>query len=170
MDVLIPLRGKHAQGRMAVIDAIDADRVSRFDWILGMNGYVQVKRRDNETKKDHVILLHRYILGVSDPLVDVDHQDDDPLNNTRRNLVACTHQQNIARARKRSLNTCTSRFKGVSWDKFRKKWRASIGHNYKALLVGRFDTEIEAARAYDQKAKELFGDFVRLNFPEEDHG
>ena len=37
----------------------------------------------------------------------------------------------------------------------------------KCFFLGYFVDEVEAARAYDRKAVELFGEFARLNFPEE---
>jgi hypothetical protein len=63
----------------------------------------------------------------------------------------------MANSRKR--NNASSKYKGVSWDDSRKQWRASI-----PIFLGRFDSEIEAAKAYDKKAKELYGEFALLNF------
>lgn len=54
----------------------------------------------------------------------------------------------------------------VGVTRHRKKWIAQIGHNYKIWKVGVYDTEEAAARAYDAKARELYGDKARLNFPD----
>lgn len=56
--------------------------------------------------------------------------------------------------------------KGVSWNKRREKWQADIGMSGKRKRLGRFNTAEEAARAYDEAAKELHGEFARLNFPD----
>ena len=67
----------------------------------------------------------------------------------------------------RSYRTNKSGFRGVHFHKHNKRWRAQIGYNYKLITIGYYDTPEEAARAYDAKAKELRGEFARLNFPEE---
>jgi len=63
--------------------------------------------------------------------------------------------------------SCVNRsgFKGVSWNESRKKWRAGICIEGKSIHLGRFTSAQEAARAYDAKAIELFGEFACLNFP-----
>lgn len=57
-----------------------------------------------------------------------------------------------------------SRYRGVSWDNRAQKWRAGITHQGKRITIGRFTKELDAARAYDQKAKELQGSKAHLNF------
>jgi hypothetical protein len=57
-----------------------------------------------------------------------------------------------------------SGYKGVCWDKLRKKWKVTISLNDKTINLGRFDDITEAAKTYDEKAKELFGEFANLNF------
>lgn len=51
--------------------------------------------------------------------------------------------------------TNTSGLKGVSWDKSRKKWQATITKNYKQVALGRYDTKEEAAAAYEKACREL---------------
>jgi hypothetical protein len=94
------------------------------------------------------------------------HRNDDPLDCRRENLVVRTHSEKGAAARKRnSVNgqPCTSKFKGVSWDKRRGKWLAQIKRDGKRYL-GRFDDELAAAQAYDEAARETWGEHARLNF------
>ncbi len=76
-------------------------------------------------------------------------------------LRVATRQQNLAGIRK---YRGTSRYKGVSWDKNLRNWRARINFQNREIQCGSFATEEEAARAYDAKARELNGDFARVNF------
>ena len=61
----------------------------------------------------------------------------------------------------------SSKYKGVSWNKARKKWEVQFKNNYKSVYLGAYTSEEEAARAYDKAVREHFGDYARLNFPEE---
>ena len=107
------------------------------------------------------VLLHRLVaerMGLSLDGV-IDHINGDALDCRRANLQACTHQQNIMKQRHQA--TARSPFKGVM--QFRDKWRARITINGKTMHLGLFASAIEAARAYNEKAKELIGDFAHLN-------
>lgn len=107
------------------------------------------------------VLLHRLVaerMGLSLDGV-IDHINGDALDCRRENLQACTHQQNIMKQRHQT--TARSPFKGVM--QFRDKWRARITINGKTMHLGLFASALEAARAYNEKAKELFGDFANLN-------
>lgn len=106
------------------------------------------------------IKLHRLLLGILDRRIGVDHKDGDGLNNRRSNLRIADAVQNGANRRKNI--TSSSNYKGV--EKSRLRWRARIFHHKKVVNVGHFKTEIEAAKAYDRKARELFGEFARTNF------
>jgi hypothetical protein len=106
------------------------------------------------------VSLARVILGVEEHLVP-DHKDGNPLNCQRDNLRIATRQQNSCNQKIRSTNT--SGYKGVSWHSRRYKWQAYIMVNYKRVYLGLFGTAEDAAKAYNEKAKELHGEFARLN-------
>jgi len=105
--------------------------------------------------------MHRFILNAPRHKL-VDHIDGNGLNNRKANLRLCNHSQNAWNRRPNS--GCHSKYKGVYWNKDKKKWHATISKSYKRIHLGYFDNEIEAARAYDKKAKEFFGEFAYLNF------
>ncbi len=94
----------------------------------------------------------------------VDHINCDGLDNRRANLRLATRQQNKCNSRPRARRG-TSRYKGVWWDKERRKWRAAVGYNGKTKHLGAFDNDIEAAKARDVAAKKYHGQFAWLNFP-----
>jgi hypothetical protein len=93
------------------------------------------------------------------PKLHLDHINGDSTDNRIVNLRECTHQQNHGN-RKKQANL--SGFKGVS--KKDNKWQARVCFNFKRHYLGLFNTAEEAAKAYDEKAKELHGEFARLNF------
>jgi hypothetical protein len=93
----------------------------------------------------------------------VDHKDGNGLNNCRGNLRPCTQAQNL-RNQSKSLGL-SSQFKGVSWFKPVRKWRAYVSLNGKQHSLGYYDCEVEAAQAYDWSAQIYFGEFAKLNFP-----
>ncbi|MBN1124206.1 MAG: HNH endonuclease [Sedimentisphaerales bacterium] len=105
--------------------------------------------------------MHRLIARPPDGMV-VDHIDHNGLNNTRANLRVCTPQQN---SRNRRSQSGRSKYKGISYDKRYKRWKARIRFQNKYIHIGTFRDEARAARAYDAKAAELFGEFACLNFP-----
>lgn len=115
-------------------------------------------------RKGKFVLLHRRILGLTDPLIKGDHRNGDGLDNLRENLRTATNQQNSQNGR--SHCDSTSKYRGVSWDAARGKWTAGIGLSGKRVGLGRFDIEEDAALAYDAAARQEYGEFAKLNFPE----
>lgn len=107
--------------------------------------------------------MHRLLLGLADPAVKVDHIDGNGLNNCRWNLRLATNQQNLANAG--PMEGGTSRFKGVSWHKRAGRWQAHHYGGGRSRYLGLYYTEEGAALAYDRAARELFGEYARLNFP-----
>ena len=83
----------------------------------------------------------------------IDHIDHDPLNNNADNLQLITNRENSSKDKYRLKKS--SKYVGVSWEKSRGKWNASIQVNYKHKNLGRFDSEIEAHEAYQDYLKTL---------------
>lgn len=147
------------KGLFALVDDCDIQIVNQWYWTSlvrpGRSHYAF--RRQNET----TILLHRFIMNVPTGM-EIDHRDGVGWDCRRFNLRICTHGQNQHNYTKCSRPT-TSAFKGVTWDRNRNKWMSKIKLNGKSIFLGRFESEIDAARRYDSSALELFGDFARLN-------
>lgn len=102
------------------------------------------------------------ILGFAEKGKVIDHIDRNPFNNQRSNLRIATQAEN-SRNKKKKSSVSHSKYKGVSWNRIAGKWQVGISCNGKKIHVGLFGSEIEAARAYNKKAIELFGDFAALN-------
>ena len=97
---------------------------------------------------------------------EVDHINNNGLDNRRCNLRLATRQQQNMNRKK--LKGCSSRYKGVYWAKNRKKWCVRIEFNAKVMFLGYFESEIKAGKAYDEAAIKYFGEFARLNFDEKE--
>ena len=151
---VIPLN----QGKYAIVDDIDYERVSALKWYVNQSGRDKTWYAITNTGR---FRMHRFILCLTDPKIEVDHIDGDGLNNTRNNLRIATRTQNLANQQKRE-NT-SSKFKGVSLDRRRNKWQSNIRMNGKRKWLGQFNNELDAAKCYNVAAIEFFGDFAKLN-------
>ena len=150
------------QGQVALVDDEDFERLSDHKWCAQWHPRRQlfVAVRSTPRPNRMTILMARQVMNAP-PGMEVDHRDHNTLNNQRGNLRICTVSQNQGNARNRA--GCSSQFKGVCWDRQKQKWLARIRKNYKLHHLGRFNDETEAARAYNQAAVEMFGEFAHLN-------
>jgi hypothetical protein len=147
------------QGYVATIDRADVARVSRYNWYAFPRRHaVYAMARIPGNASDTRISLHRFIAARDDDL-DIDHKDGDGLNNRRRNLRPATRLQ---QAMNRSLRGGGSNaYRGARWVPKRNKWVAKITIEGKVRYIGHYDTEQEAARAYQYVARRVFGEFYR---------
>ena len=145
-------------GAVALVDDADFDFIARHAWHLSHNGYAIRRQRMPDGTKP-MIYMHLEIFGETGDM-DVDHHDQNKLNNCRINLRLATRSLNNANAK---IRVHTSRFKGVCWDRVNSRWMAYISHECRRKYLGRFDDEEAAAVAYNAAAIENFGAFARIN-------
>lgn len=145
------------KGYVALVDDEDYEYLSQFKW------KVRIGRRTMYAVRHIEISMHRAVIQVDDDKV-VDHINRNGLDNRKKNLRACTQLQNKYNSTGKIGGT--SKYKGVTWNKQHKKWKARVHTNRKEIFLGYHANEEDAARAYDLKAREIFGEFAFLNFNE----
>lgn len=155
-----------SRGKEAIVDDTDYEwLIAGPKWSCDAKNYA-VRHIYDSTGRRIMEKMHRLIVGAAKGQK-VDHEDTNTLNNRRNNLRLATVKLNGANRNKQSNyagRPTKSKFKGVWYDKKRDKWRATITVNGKLTQIGRYPSEIEAAKAYDNAAEETWGPFARKNF------
>ena len=154
------------EGKFTIVEPVDFYQVNRFNWCAKENGprTYAVRLVDDSHNRTKILSMHREIMGAPAGML-VDHRNRDTLDNRRENLRLATHSQNQFNKGKTTRKT-TSRFIGVFFEKYSGRWVARTTVEGKRIWLGRFDSEIEAARVYDEAAKKYHGEFAQLNFSE----
>ena len=148
------------QGKCALVDDEDYDFISQWKWWVHLNRHTSYAvRRVGGRSESKTIWMHRLILKSPDQLL-VDHIDGNGLNNQKSNLRFASQAQNLRNTGKRSAY---KKYKGTSLK--RDRWEARICFNNQKFYLGSFESEEEAAEAYDKAAMDFFGEFAYLNFP-----
>lgn len=142
------------QGKYALVDDDDFDWLNQWKWSFSGTRYAWRGKGVNR------ILMHRLILNPAQGFF-TDHKNGNGLDNRKSNLRIASLSQNQWNYSIPKSNT--SGFKGVSWYKKTKRWQAQIKKYSKSIHIGYFKTRIQAAKAYNLKAKELFGEFALIN-------
>lgn len=96
-----------------------------------------------------------------EPCADVDHINGVRHDNRIQNLRAATRKQNVRHSGMSSKNT--TGYKGVTWDKAKRKFQVGICADGKRIFVGRYKSATEAAKAYDVAASKYHGEFAKTN-------
>lgn len=149
------------QDKYAIVDDEDYEYLNQWKWMLRRDkNNLYVVRGVWVNNKVEIILMHRLIMNCPKDM-EIDHINHNGLDNRRYNLRICTHAQNCQN--RKPYKNKLSKHKGVTWRKDSKKWKAQIRFNGKQMSIGSYITESEAIRAYNKKAKELFGEFAYLN-------
>lgn len=156
-----------SEGKFTIVDPDKYYSLNTYKWLVYGNGNNLYAVRNNliapyETRP---VYMHRVIMNPPPGLL-VDHKNNDSLDNLRQNLRFATPSQNMQNRRKKK-NT-TSQYRNV-WRLKNGKFESQLYHQGKKIWLGWFDSEIEAARAYDRAAIKFRGEFARLNFPREDY-
>jgi hypothetical protein len=143
---------------VTIVDDDDFEYLSQWRWHLNASGYAT---RCGHPKRGvyEKLYIHRIVIGAQQGQV-VDHINGNKLDNRKGNLRLCNWSQNGFNKGKQS-NGRTSQYKGVF--KTGNRWGAKIQANGRLYNLGGYATEVEAAGAYNEAARELHGEFAHLN-------
>jgi hypothetical protein len=150
----------------AIVDDEEYEQISNYRWHIawrGNNIYARTSvdkttgKFSAANKGTSLIYMHKMITGFNK----TDHRNNIGLDNRRENLRNSTTAQNNRNSRPRGG---TSQYKGVYFEKRRNHWVASVRFNGGNHYLGSFNSEIEAAKAYDKFADENYEEFSKKNF------
>ena len=164
------------KGQVALVDDDDYDWLMQWKWMANLSkgdfyairavtlGHYKVQTLIG-LPRQKILRMHRIIMNAPEGF-EVDHKDRNTLNNQRKNLKICTHgenqlnQRNWGRSKFRGVNLAPSKHNG----KIHPRLTAQINIIGKIIHLGCFKTEEDAARKYDEAAKNIHGDLANLNF------
>ncbi len=154
-----------SQGKVALIDDEDAHVVAGRKWCAAwIRDRWYVMRQQPVNGRERTVYLHRLIMG-NPPGKIVDHRNGDTFDCRKENLRVCTTSQNNQNSTIGRHNT--SGYKGVSWVRKSRRWKAQIRVNKRCIHLGEFVDKIDASLSYDAAAREYFGDYARVNHARE---
>lgn len=139
----IPLLARDGRVRAyATVENADFEWLNQWRWhAVDIEGKLYAQREERHPRRRQVY-MHIQIMGAKH----IDHINGEGLDNRRVNLRRATVAENGQNRRGPQANS-TSGYRGVTWDKARKKWLAQAGLNGKRYYLGRFVDPVEAARA-----------------------
>jgi len=154
------------KGKKAIVDDEDFERLNKYKWHYGSRHYAlrTTHRGYSEDGKRITgsIWMHREVINTPEGLF-TDHINGDTLDNRKENLRVVNSNQNNRNSKIPSHNT--SGYKGVSEDKrnLKNRWQAYITIDNKKKHLGYFYSKEDAAKRYNEVAREVFGEYARLN-------
>ena len=157
-QIILWKKGDKPSGLYALVDDSDFEFLSRFTWYplkrdKSLHAIAKIEGK--------MIAMHQLLLPLEDKNFEVDHKNNNGLDNQRENLRPATRSQNLANNPLRSDST--TGFKGVTFNKRRQRFMAYITCKGITRHLGYFENSRKAAEAYNKAAFETFGEFAKLN-------
>lgn len=152
-QAIISVKNGQNQNEFAIVDDIFWHELMLAKWSI-KDGYAQAKINKSN------VLMHSFIMKKTQINIDrIDHINNNRLDNRVSNLRSVSAAINAHNKKKKE--GCSSNYTGVC--KNGTKWTASINFNHTQIWLGTYGTEVKAAKAYNEKAKELYKENARLN-------
>ena len=148
------------KGEEILVDQDDFDRYSKYTWFINSNGYAQ-RNEPRCNGRRNMPNMHREVLGLryGDGSI-VDHVNGNKLDNRKENLRICTASENTINTGLSTRNK--TGYKGVSFCKRAKKFRAQISIDGKVKSLGYYDNPVDAHASYRQVAELIHGEFANF--------
>lgn len=146
------------QNKEVIVDDEDYGYLNQWKWYIS-NGYA-IRKEGTYPGKISIIRLHRIIINAPKDK-QVDHINSNKLDNRKENLRLATNSQNQMNRKK--SERCSSKYKGVYFNKDRNKWIAYINVKRKMKYLGIFEKEEDAAKEYNKAALTFFKEYAKLN-------
>jgi len=146
----IPLQN----GMFAIVDDEDYERVNEYIWYLTYSGGTTKTVVTNIDRS--IVLLTRFLSGVLNADEVVSFKNTNRLDFRKQNLLV--NDGKYGQRSSRGHRGTTSKYKGVSWNKKKKKWIANVHGNGKQVYLGAYGKENDAARTYNEAARYFFGE------------
>lgn len=145
----------------ALVDDKDFELLNRHRWGFSTKRYAKRGERRNGVYRN--IYLHHEIIRPPTGL-QVDHINQDKLDNQRKNLRICTNAENC-RNRRSGMKNRRSVFYGIYPQSTQPhNWQVRVGKDYRHYHCGTFYDEHIAALAHDLWALDLHGEYAHTNF------
>jgi hypothetical protein len=166
-QIPLSLQGKHGGNFYTLVSDIDSN-LTLLRWFAVKKDGDRIYAARHLPKlisfRKEIIYLHDVIaqrIGLDTKSFQVDHRNNNSLDNQRHNLREATYSQNRCNRGKTCENQ--SGYKGVCWHEHTHKWKASIQIKGKSIYLGIYPEKADAARAYNDAAKKYHGEFAVLN-------
>lgn len=152
-------------GEKIKVDAEDYDDLASRSWRVVYRGkekkpLVVTSIRTGDSSR--TMSLGQYLMKPRKGKMAYPRRWQNGLDYRKDNIIVCSMKERQRMLPKRAEKT-SSRYRGVSYIKSKKSWRARIEKNNKAFFLGDFPTEEAAARAYNKAARDLFGEMAYQN-------
>ena len=143
-------------GRRFKINANDKWIINKYIFGILTRPNTQYVSCRFDSNRKYAGLLHRILLEITDPKIQIDHINGNGLDCTRENLRICTNAQNQWNRRPSGINPA----KGVYWRKDRNVWIAKITVNNQQIRIGQYDNLEDAIKARLEAEEKYHGEFA----------
>lgn len=146
-----------SNGNEVIVDEDIWHEIMKYSWLTNPYGYCQALVNKKLIKMHQLVyqMYYEYIPKL------IDHSNQNKSDNRIKNLIEKTSSEN--NHNKPKHKNASSKYYGVSLHSGKQHWQVKIKKDGKEFYLGIYKNELDAAKAYNVKALELYGDHANLN-------